>query len=682
MKTLKRPKIIFLIIVCMVTILYVGLVIFNYSTNKSMMEELTKNNQVNMVEGYKKKIDEWLLAKKRLIRTTAKFISNMSSSKDFTEIQSQLAYVNRAGDFRSVYVGYENDDFISGINWKGSEDYFASKRPWYTVTKQANDMIVTTPYIDSDIQDDVISIAVPILRDEKFIGVLSSDLILDVIAKDILTINLPVDGFAFLLNKRGNILVSPEGFSRDSCAGCEPAINAILEKKDDSKTLSYSYEGKTYLLTYEFLENTDWIFATVLDEEDIFKELTQKLFINVLMALGLALLGFIMFFISMLMSKMMFKHRHLLDSFAYHGIQALAMININGNSVFMNTSYKKLFGLNHIKNETKIDDIPHIFSNTSLDVSKKIMILVDNVLSQKVAQNSETFFNDKHTLSWRVQVSGIFDAEHTFEGAMITVSDISHEYFLEKREQEHERIMIQHGKMAALGEMVGAITHQWRQPLAALLVMMGNMKYQVADKMISEERLISNFEKASEIIRFMEETLQSFKEFYKINANKECFDVADTVQEVVNIMDPMARVNNIDLKFNYEYDQDYRLFSHSNHLKQVIVNLISNAKDAIIESREDQDKQGHILINLEKTSHYLLTIEDDGCGINSSFKEKLFQPLQTTKGTKGTGNGLYFCRLLIDKKLEGEIRISSYSNPTRFEILLPFKEANYGKECS
>lgn len=682
MKTLRRPKIIFVAIVCMVTILYVSLVIFNYSTNKDMMEELTKNNQVNMVEGYKKKIDEWLFAKKRLIRTTANFILDMSASRDYKAIQRQLSYANHAGDFRSVYVGYENDDFISGINWKGTETYYASKRPWYIETKLANDLIVTTPYIDSDILDDVISIATPMIKNGKFIGVLSSDLILDVIAKDILTINLPVDGFAFLLNKRGSILVSSEGFNSNKCKGCKPAINAILEKEDDSKTLSYSYQGKKYLLTYEVLENTDWIFATILDEEDIFEELTQKLFINILMALGLALLGFIMFFTSMLMSRMMFKQRHLLNSFAYHGIQALAMINVNGNSIFMNTSYKKLFGLNHVKKETNINDIPHVFSDTSLDISKKVIILVNNVLSRKVMQKSETFFNDKHTSSWRIHVSGIFDVEQNFEGAMITVSDISHECFLEKREQEHERIMIQHGKMAALGEMVGAITHQWRQPLAALLVMMGNMKYQVADKMISEERLINNFEKASEIIRFMEETLQSFKEFYKINANKECFDVADTVQEVVNIMDPMARINNIDLKFEYEYDQDYRLFSHSNHLKQVIVNLISNAKDAIIESRDDQDKQGHISISLEKLSYYLLIIEDDGCGINNSFREKLFQPLQTTKGTKGTGNGLYFCRLLIDKKLKGEIKISSYSNPTRFEILLPFKEADNGKECS
>lgn len=682
MKTLKRPRIIFLIIVCIVTILYVGLVIFNYSTNKSMMEELTKNNQVNMVEGYKKKIDEWLLAKKRLIKTTAKFISNMSSSKDFNKIQAQLAYVNHAGDFRSVYAGYENDNFISGIYWLGSEDYSASKRPWYIETKQANDMIVTTPYIDSDIKDDVISIATPILRDGKFIGVLSSDLILDVIAKDILTINLPVEGFAFLLNKRGNILISPEGFSSNKCTGCEPAINAILKKKDDSKTLSYSYDGKKYLLTYEFLENTDWIFATVLDEEDIFKELIQKLFINVLMALCLVLFGLIMFFISMLMSKMMFRHRQHLDSFAYHSIQALAMVNVNANSVFMNISYKKLFGLEHMDEEVNINDISHIFLNTSLDISDKMKSLVNNVLSQKVEQSSETFFNDKQTLCWRVQVIGILDSEHNFEGAMITVSDISHEYFLEKREQEHERIMIQHGKMAALGEMVGAITHQWRQPLAALLVMMGNMKFQVTDKIISEEKLISNFEKASEIIRFMEETLQSFKEFYKVNAHKECFDVADIVQEVVNIMDPMARVNNIDLKFNYEYEQDYRLFSHSNHLKQVIVNLISNAKDAIIEKRDDQDELGHITINLEKSTYYRIIIEDNGCGINTKFKDKLFKPLQTTKGIKGTGNGLYFCRLLIDKKLNGEIKISSYKNPTQFEIILPVKEVNYGKECS
>ncbi len=682
MKRLKKPKFIFFIIVFTIILFYIGLVFFNYNVNKSMMEDLAKSNQINIVKGYKKKIDEWLHSKKLLIQSTANFLSSLSPTKETETIFKQLDLAVKSGDFRSVYVGYEDDTFISGIRWIGSNDYYATQRPWYKFTKEANSTIVTLPYIDSDLLQDVISIATPIRRDGEFIGVLSSDLILDVIAKDILTINLPVNGFAFLLNKRGNILVSPYGFNREKCLGCEPAIKVILEQKGDSKTLSYEHKHERYLLTYESLENTDWIFATVLNEKDIFTKLNQKLFANVLTALGFIFIGSIIFTVFMFMTKKLFRHKQLLDSFAHGGSQALAMINAEGKIVFVNKSYKKIFGLFDVKTDEDIYTIPHVFKQTSLDITPIVQDLVDDICNKHILQKSKKITCDEPYEFWKMEVTGIWNNYKHFEGAIITLRDVSHEHTLEEREKEHEQIMIQHGKMAALGEMVGAIVHQWRQPLAALLVMMGNMKYQVNDKIITQEKLISNFEKASDIIRFMEETLQSFKEFYKINNNKECFDIADTIHEIVNIMDPMARVNNIDLRFKYDFNEDYRLYAQSNHLKQVIVNLISNAKDAIISIRDNQDVQGHITITLTKDKSYCLLIEDDGCGISEDFKQFLFKPLKTTKGVNGTGNGLYLCQLLINTKLKGNIEVVSYKNPTRFKITLPKGDTDGRKECS
>jgi len=187
--------------------------------------------------------------------------------------------------------------------------------------------------------------------------------------------------------------------------------------------------------------------------------------------------------------------------------------------------------------------------------------------------------------------------------------------------------------------------------------------------------LIESFDKAVEIVKFMELTLQAFKSFYKTGQEKEYFDSATVVEEVVSIMKPIARIHNIDLSFIYDYKKDYPMFSYSNYVKQILVNLISNAKDAILE-KNSTSAEGHIIITLDETSErYVIRVEDDGVGIQKGFEEKLFKEMQTTKGHKGTGHGLYLCKLLIENKLNGTINIISYANPTVFELTF-LKEIN------
>ena len=105
-------------------------------------------------------------------------------------------------------------------------------------------------------------------------------------------------------------------------------------------------------------------------------------------------------------------------------------------------------------------------------------------------------------------------------------------------------------------------------------------------------------------------------------------------------------------------------------MKQIIINLVSNAKDAIGE-KSDPTQTSYIKITLDQNEQcYVIRVEDNGVGIQKEFINKLFCEMKTTKGENGTGNGLYLCKLLVENKLNGTIGIISFANPTIFEVTL------------
>ncbi|ARU48063.1 cache domain-containing protein [Sulfurospirillum diekertiae] len=668
--------ILFILVFFFLTFAYIVLVFINYDANKTMMQELVKTNQLNIVKGYKRQIDEWLSVKKRIVSSASTFLEKLDPKKNYHDIRQILQSAITTGEFRSVYIGYANDSFITGINWIAPLNYFPTERPWYKVGKERQSIAITLPYIDSDLLKEVVSIVSPIYNHNngELMAVLSSDLILDSIQKEILSINLPFNGFAFLVSKNGKILVSPDGFSEQKCNGCEPAISAILSNNEMVGTTTYGYNGKKYLVFYEPLENSDWIFATVLNEESIFGELNEQLFQNVIMAVSFSVFGILGLLLFLFLSRKIFEHKRLLDSFAHSSSHAMAIIDKHKNVLLINDPLRKLLAINEsIELGDSITQLKEIAGNIELlqTLIEAVHEVMDCTFNAKIIKIP----NNDTTECLLVQIMPIIEKGSKIEGCILTINDITNEYRLETHAKEHEQIMIQHSKMAAMGEMVGAITHQWRQPLAALLVLMGMLRIQVKDKIISEDRLIESFDKAVEIVKFMELTLQAFKSFYKTGQEKEYFDSATVVEEVVSIMKPIARIHNIDLSFIYDYKKDYPMFSYSNYVKQILVNLISNAKDAILE-KNSTSAEGHIIITLDETSEcYVIRVEDDGVGIQKGFEEKLFKEMQTTKGHKGTGHGLYLCKLLIENKLNGTIKIISYANPTVFELTF-LKEIN------
>lgn len=664
LQTKKHFTVIIILLIFLLT--YIFVIYSSYSSNKDLLVNIVRQNQIQLVKAYKRKIDEKLKSKKRVIQATAQYIAKKHRVNDYLLIKDILALSIKNGDFRSVYIGYYDDYFITGISWIAPKWYKATKRAWYIDAKKNKEIIVTPPYKDSDLDSNVISIAIPIYKNNKLYAVLSSDIKINTFKKDILSLMPVKDGFAFMMSKQGDIILKAKEFGFNIKESLLKKISKNFLHKE-SGVESFEIDGNKYIFTFDSLKNSDWIFISVLDENKIYQKLNDKLFVNLLLTFSLAFLGFLSFFYISWTQKKLYNSRHLLELFAKSSSWGVLMTDEIGSVVFVNKFYEKIFSFKNKEIYSKnISNITHFVNKKNIFPQDKDFFKDLKNNPQKVA----SFKIENEDIIYNMQITPLLRANIYFEGFLIIVTDISKEAFLEKKELIQEKIYIQNSKMVALGEMISAISHQWRQPLSILLLLISNL-----EDMISKNKMPKAHEyllRSRANIELMNETIETFRNFYKEAINKNYFNIVKVFNEINLIIMPSLQINDIKLKFHYDKNISYEIYSYEPYLKQVILNLIDNAKDALTSIlKKDSSKDAIINIFLDKQNDtYIIRVEDNAEGINLLEKDKIFNALFTTKGKKGTGMGLHLCKLLIEDKMRGEIFLKKNKNPTSFIIKL------------
>ncbi len=238
--------------------------------------------------------------------------------------------------------------------------------------------------------------------------------------------------------------------------------------------------------------------------------------------------------------------------------------------------------------------------------------------------------------------------------------------------RKKDKLLIQQSKMAAMGEMIGAIAHQWRQPLNALGLMIQDIKlsYQLND--LDEKYLERLTNDAMVQVKYMSKTIDDFRNFFRPDKPKAPFDINKAALEVLKIADSQLKNNLVEVVVKLS-DEELIVDGYENEFKQVVLNLITNAKDAIIEKLGVAKKGGIIEIKTYKKEENMavLTVTDNGGGIAPDIIEKIFEPYFTTKDqTKGTGIGLYMCKMIIEDNMNGLIFALNEPNGARFQIEL------------
>lgn len=254
------------------------------------------------------------------------------------------------------------------------------------------------------------------------------------------------------------------------------------------------------------------------------------------------------------------------------------------------------------------------------------------------------------------------------------LQEIFRSYQLEKTRQQN--IIAQKSKMAAMGEMIGHIAHQWRQPLSSISTSATGMKLQKELNILEDKNLIDGLEQINKSVQYLSQTIDDFRNFYKPNKNKTEFYVLDTVDKVINLTNSQFSSNGIKI---IKSGENIKINTYENELIQVIINLLNNARDELL--KKDFEDEKLIFINVYKKNKKLfLEIKDNARGVSTQIIDKIFEAYFTTKNdVEGTGIGLYMSNEIITKSMKGKISVSNiefeYESKkyigAKFSIILP-----------
>ncbi len=230
-----------------------------------------------------------------------------------------------------------------------------------------------------------------------------------------------------------------------------------------------------------------------------------------------------------------------------------------------------------------------------------------------------------------------------------------------------DRMLIHQARLAELGEMIGNIAHQWRHPLTRLSLLLQNLKALNKKDKLTKEKINSMLKKANEQIFFMSDTIDNFKDFYRHSEEKSNFAIEDACQKVVEMVGHNLKHNNIEII--YPTESKTTIYGNRNELSQVILNLIINARDALIESSKNSKS---ITVSVQKTDNSsIIEVTDNAGGIPEDIIERVFEPYFSTKGEKGTGIGLYMVRTIIQEKFVGTVSVRNGKEGAVFTIEIP-----------
>ncbi len=236
-----------------------------------------------------------------------------------------------------------------------------------------------------------------------------------------------------------------------------------------------------------------------------------------------------------------------------------------------------------------------------------------------------------------------------------------------EKNREKDRIMFQQARFAAMGEMIANIAHQWRQPLSELGILLFKLKDAFLKK--STKEFEKDYNDCKVVISRMSKTIDDFRDFFKPSREKIDFYIEDSVEEAIFIIKETLKSHNIKINFNKK--DSIIMTGYSNEILQVILNILNNAKDALISS-ENNPKKIEISLSLS-TNIVNITICDNAGGIKRDILEKIFDPYFTTKHSKqGTGIGLYMSKKIIEQN-GGSIEVFNKNNGACFVINLPIK---------
>ena len=232
--------------------------------------------------------------------------------------------------------------------------------------------------------------------------------------------------------------------------------------------------------------------------------------------------------------------------------------------------------------------------------------------------------------------------------------------------RQKDQILLAQGRQAALGEMIGNIAHQWRQPLNTLALIIQELGMTYRPDESYKQSLKAGVKKAMGLIQHMSKTIDDFTNFFRPDKDKMPFSVNQAVSRAINLVEPSLANSGIVIEVSETVATS--VDGYANEYSQVLLNILLNCRDAFIERGIERQRVIRITVS-EENSTSVVTVADNAGGIPETILEKIFDPYFTTKGPdKGTGIGLYMAKTIIEKNMGGILSARNAGDGAEFRI--------------
>ncbi len=228
-----------------------------------------------------------------------------------------------------------------------------------------------------------------------------------------------------------------------------------------------------------------------------------------------------------------------------------------------------------------------------------------------------------------------------------------------------EKLLVQQSKLAAMGNMLGNIAHQWRQPISEINAILMEVEAIARYDTLKTDFLLKSISTCYEVTEHMSSTIGDFQNFFQPSKEKEDFDVHEVCLSAVSIINASLNFYNIQLTF--DINENSKIYGYPREFAHAILNILSNSKDVLVERKIQNPK---ITLSIKTGKNFtVIKIEDNAGGIKVKNIDKIFEPYFTTKHSKqGTGIGLYMTKMIIENNMQGHINVTNTKKGALFTI--------------
>ena len=340
--------------------------------------------------------------------------------------------------------------------------------------------------------------------------------------------------------------------------------------------------------------------------------------------------------------------------------------NIEGKFLGCNIAFATLVNSSRdeIIGKTAFDFFPSKVASKNTEIDKELLQTFSTSTSEF------TFYTPLNEMKHIILNKAVYKNTDGTVGGIVCIMDDTTERMQQKQ------FLIQQSKLAEMGDMIAAIAHQWNEPLVELSALVQDIQTSYLLNELKDND-VKDFVNDSMIqIKYMSKTLSDFRNFLKPSTKKNLFSVSKALNEINEIIGKQIFYSNIQMNFNYKNkNEELLIYGYENEFKQVLLNIINNAKNKIVEKNLPLNKKGKIDINIDKCTNYnTIEIIDDAGEIDEKIINSIFEPYFTTK-EDGMGLGLYMAKIIIEDKMRGIINVRNDENRVIFTIKLPHKKA-------